>query len=87
MELTRDNRFKESHKRKYYSEFDANLSVDETRELYEKYKGNASISQKWRCLKFKRISSPCGQLQDALFHRASNYSHFHVNICELESGL
>ncbi|MEJ1385448.1 MAG: hypothetical protein RPV21_13940 [Candidatus Sedimenticola sp. (ex Thyasira tokunagai)] len=86
-ELKRDERFIESSKRGFYNDYDADLSLDETKELYDRYKGNVTTMQKLLCLKLWHLSLPCKKLYDALFTPSQKFSHFRVNITEWESGL
>jgi hypothetical protein len=86
-ELMRDTRFVQSRKGRVYYAYDADLTLTEMRELHERYKGNVTTVQKWLCFRFNRLSPPCRNLQDALFHRPHRYSRFHVNVFEWDSGL
>jgi hypothetical protein len=86
-ELMRDTRFVQSRKGRVYCAYDADLTLTEMRELHERYKGNVTTVQKWLCFRFNRLSPPCRNLQDALFHRPHRYSRFHVNVFEWDSGL
>jgi hypothetical protein len=86
-ELVKDKRFVECDKRKFYRDYEADLSLDEVRELHERYKGNVTTLQKFLCFRFKKLSSPCQKLYGALFRSDQNISHFHINVFEWESGL
>ncbi|MES9883452.1 MAG: hypothetical protein ABW185_21520 [Sedimenticola sp.] len=86
-ELKNDERFAVSRKGRLYHDYGANLSLAELQELYDRYKGNTTTTQKLLCFKLWRLSLPCKKLYDALNSRSQKYSHFHVKVVEWESGL
>ena len=75
-ELMADPRFVESIDNGY-SDFDADLSVAETRELHEKYREKAH----------EGYAETREALDQALDEYAAEYSHFHVQVFEWETGL
>ena len=86
-ELMQDRRFAEPQQQGRFQHYHADLSLDEMRELHDRYKGNVTTIQRWLCFRFKKLSPPCRELHHALHRRSRNYSHFHVNVFEWESGL
>ena len=85
-ELMHDARFRESSKGRYH-DYSADLSLDEVRELYERYKGNITTNNQWLWLKLRRLTPGCRKLYSALFSRASRYSYFDVDVVEWDPGL
>ncbi len=86
-ELVQDSRFIECIKRRFYRNYEADLSLEEVRDLHERYKNNVNTVQKFLCSKLRRASSPCQKLHGVLFRAFDNYSHFRVEIFEQELGL
>ncbi|MET0103917.1 MAG: hypothetical protein ABW072_02105 [Sedimenticola sp.] len=87
LDLIKDERFLESHRRGNCRDFVAELSPEEVRELHVRYRKDGSTMQKLLCFKLRKLSPSCKRLHDALFKRADSFSHFHVSIAEFESGL
>ena len=86
-ELMHDDRFKETNKHGRFQDYSADLSRDEVRELYERYKSNIPTNQQWLRLKLRRITPGCRKLYSALFGRASRHSYFHIDVVEWDPGL
>ena len=80
-----DDRFMES-KEGGYLDYDADVSIEEMREIHEKFRPEAnrliSGSVEWQ----KVIQPKLKELDDALYSRADEYSHFYMNVFEWESG-
>ena len=86
-ELVSDNRFIETRRNQTDYDYDADLSLEELRELHERYKRDFTRFHKWLCFKFGKLAPSCKKLQKAMTYRSYRYSHFHVTISERESGL
>ena len=83
-ELMCDARFVQSNDTGSYFDYDADLSVAETRELHERFKPAAS----GRGDKYQEAVRPMIERLDALFTSdESGLSHFHVRVFQWESGL
>jgi hypothetical protein len=85
-ELKNDSRLRASDAHGYL-DYDADLSVEEARELHERYKPAATQGVydygPWQ----KLIQPMLKELDLALGPWAPEFSHFHVHVFEWESGL
>jgi hypothetical protein len=85
--LRRDPRFAVSNETGGYLDHDADLSVEETQELHERFKPAATQGiyeyEGWQ----QSIQPMLRALDLAFSHRAAEFSHFHVCVFEWESGL
>ena len=86
-ELKRDDRFTVTNDTGSYDDYDADLSVEETRALHEQFR-EATVSgiygvEGWQ----SRIRPILDVLDEALEVGNNKYSHFHVTVFEWESGL
>ncbi|MEW8044316.1 MAG: hypothetical protein G8D28_08365 [gamma proteobacterium symbiont of Phacoides pectinatus] len=87
-ELIRDARFVKQGGRGLYRDYDADLDLDEVRELYTRYQDNNHAAQKLLCFRRLRLSLPCQKLRSALYGRRRRCSpHFRVNVKQCETGL
>ena len=84
--LMEDSRFIEKFEGSYY-DYDADLTVEEMRALHLKFRVDATTgvygSEAWQ----PQIRPILWELDEALSERAEEFSHFHVNVFEWESGL
>ncbi|OQX37049.1 MAG: hypothetical protein B0D96_02905 [Candidatus Sedimenticola endophacoides] len=85
-ELIRDARFVKQGGRGLYRDYDADLDLDEVRELYTRYQDNIHAAQRLLCFRRLRLSLPCQKLRSALYGRR-RCSHFRVNVKQCETGL
>ena len=85
-ELMKDNRFVVSNETGSYFDHDADLSVEEAKDLHSKYREEAITGlyggEAWQ----KRIRPMLEELDKAFGLGADKYSHFHVTVFEWESG-
>jgi hypothetical protein len=82
-----DPRFIHSNDTGSYSDYDADLSVEEMRELHERFLP-AATSGVFEHPHWQAVLQPkLRRLHDALYERADEFSHFRVNVFEWESGL
>ena len=84
--LMRDHRFIQSEQTRGYQDYDADLSVDETRSLHEQFLPKATAGAFGHCGWPEIIQRQVAALNAAL--RADDeFSHFHISVFEWESGL
>jgi hypothetical protein len=83
--LARDPRFQESNDTGSYRDYDADLSIEEMRELHEKFRPitNSGIfgQNAWQ----EKIEPMIRQLYEALYLKPDRYSHFHIHLYEWET--
>jgi len=81
-ELKRDKRFIESDDNTGYLDYIADLSLEEMRTLHERFREEATTSF------HKDLFQPMlKELDEALYSRFDDYSHFHIKVYEWETGL
>ena len=86
-QLEDDERFVMSNDGSYF-DYDADLSIEEMKDLHEQFKRAAITdtvygSDQWQEI----IQSKLELLDKALYSETDQYSHFHVTVFEWESGL
>ncbi len=85
-ELRNDRRFKKSAEDGYL-DYSAILSIAELREIHERFKSLASFGI-YECKAWQDIIRPMIiALNNALYGKTENISHFNVCVFEWESGL
>ena len=86
-QLRKDERFVVSNETGSYFDYDADVSISEMRELHERFKLAATAgvygSDQWREIKTPNLE----KLDEVLYSRSDDYSHFHITVFEWESGL
>lgn len=86
-DLRHDKRFKESSRHGRYRDYAADLSLDEVRELYNRYKGNITTNKEWLWFSLRRLTPGCRKLYRVLFSSAYRYAYFHIDVVEWDPGL
>ena len=81
-QLKKDNRFVISNDTGSYFDYDADVSVEEMKEIHERFRP-ASNSGVFKCDDWQPMIN---DLDKALYSDSANYSHFHINVFEWESG-
>jgi hypothetical protein len=85
--LRKDPRLTESNETGGYRDYDADLSLEEARELHERFKP-AAMQGIYQYEGWQQIIQPMLiELDLAFSQRAAEFSHFHVCVFEWESGL
>jgi hypothetical protein len=85
--LRQDPRFQASNGAGGYLDYDADLDVEEARELHEWFKPRATRGI-YEYGGWQELVQPMLQELGLVFgSRAHEFSHFHVNVFEWESGL
>jgi hypothetical protein len=86
-QLENDERFVVSNDGSYF-DYDADLSIEEMKELHEEFKKAAVADVVYGLDQWQEIINPKLELLDkALYSQSDDYSHFHVTVFEWESGL
>ena len=86
-ELREDSRFQASNAAGGYLDYDADLSVEDAREMHERFKPRATAGV-YEYSGWQEIIRPMLHELDLVFgSRAHEFSHFHVGVFEWESGL
>lgn len=86
-QLQEDDRFIASNDTGSYFDFDADMSVEEMKEIHERFRP-AATSGVFENDEWQEIIQPkLKNLDEALYSSSGNYSHFHINVFEWESGL
>ncbi len=86
-QLRTDERFVKSNETGSYFDHDADLSVEEMREIHERFRKITSAGL-YKHGQWREIIQPMlKELDEALYSGATDYSHFHIRVFEWESGL
>ena len=86
-QLRNDDRFAHTNETGSYSDYDADVSLEEMREIHEEFRLAATTgvyeNHEWQA----RIQPMLKELDEALSAGSDAYSHFHICVFEWESGL
>ncbi len=86
-DLMVDPRFRVSNDTGGYLDYDADLSVEEAREMHEQFKPEATRGV-YEYSGWQKLIQPMLKELDLIFvARTHEFSHFRVNVFEWESGL
>lgn len=79
-QLMKDERFSDSSHDAGYLDYSAKMSIEEMRELHEKYR------VKVLNIGYQHFYPKSLKLEEALYIQSDAYSHFYVTVFEWESG-
>ena len=83
--LKDDKRFIESNETGSYFDYDADFSVEEMRKMHEKFRPTDGLytGEGWQEI----IRPMLEKIDEALYSRSEDYSHFHVTVFEWDTGM